>query len=352
MQGVAVSNATLAADMLEFRRRYRYTRPHVLHLHWPDKFCMDDKFLGALEKTRKFVRDLEYVRASGTKIVWTIHNLFNHERRHRLLEMYLQRWLARNANAFIAHSKAAKQRAIEKFGIPEKKPFWVLPIGNSLATYPNTITREAARAELGIAPDRFVILFFGRVQEYKGVDDLIRAFARAPELEDSLLVIAGKPDDDDHGRSIRRLCESTKNVRADLEHIPDDRIQVFMNAADVVATPYRRMLTSSASMLAMTFGKAVIGPGFPEFLEGVGADGTIGYRAGDPSDLSRALVEAKSRRTELPAMGARNLERARAADWSRIAEKTTKLYLTLKKKKIFLHPPPTAPGGGTRIIPT
>lgn len=359
MQGVAVSNATLAADMLEFRRRYRYTRPHVLHLHWPDKYCMADTFFGALEKTIRFVRDLEYVRKSGTKIVWTIHNLLNHERRHRLLETYLQRWLAKNASAFIAHSNSAKERAKAKFGISDKKPFWVLPIGNSLATYQNTISREQARSELGIEPDRFVFLFFGRVQEYKGVDDLIRAFGESRALADSLLLVAGKPDVDeergdfdDYGRSVRELCAATKNVRAFLEHVPDDRVQVFMNAADVVVTPYRRMLTSSASMLAMTFSKPIVGPDFPEFAEGVGTDGAIFYRAGDRSDLARALEEARTAGPRLAAMGAANSARAREADWNGIAARTTKLYLTLKKKKVFLHPPPTAPGGGQRIVPS
>lgn len=352
LQGVAVSNATLAADMLEFRRRYRYMRPHILHLHWPDKYCMDDSIVGAIGKTIRFVRDLEYIRASGTKIVWTIHNLLNHERRHRVLERYLQHWLAKNCSAFIAHSNAAKQKAIAKFGIASKKPFWVLPIGNSLTTYPNTQTREEARAALGIPPDRFVFTFFGRIQEYKGVDDLIRAFHKAPELADCQLVIAGKPDDDAYGRSIRQLCAGRANVQTDFEHVADDRIQTFMNAADVVVTPYRRVLTSSASMLAMTFGKPIIGPDFPEFREGVGDAGAIFYRPGDRVDLGRALVEARSRGAELAAMGAANLQAAREADWNRIAARTTKLYLSLRKKNVFLRPPATVPGGGQRIIPT
>jgi beta-1,4-mannosyltransferase len=342
--GVSVSNATLAADMLDFRRRYRYTRPHILHLHWPDKFCMADSFFGALAKTNGFLRDLEYIREKGTKIVWTIHNLMNHERRHLLIERLLQNWLAKNASAFIAHSKTAKDRAIQRFGLTDKRPFYVIPIGNSIDTYANTLTRAEARAKLGIEPERFVFGYFGRIEEYKGVDDLLKVFGRTPELSDSLLVVAGKSTNDSHGEKVRRLAAALPNVKTEFAHIPDDDVQIYMNAADVVVTPYRHILTSSATMLAMTFGRPIVAPDFPELVASLAPGGAILHRAGDNADLARALIEARRVGAErLEEMGRANFAFAREATWDKIAAKTVKLYLALRKRNVYLSQRPTKP---------
>lgn len=340
--GVTLSNASVDFDFLTFRKRFRYVRPQILHLHWADKFCLGGSFPSAVWKTIEFLRDLDYVRESGTKIVWTIHNLANHDRKHLMLESALRRYLVENASAFIVHSETAKQAVIESFRPSKKKHLWVLPHGNYIKAYPNRVGRESARAALNIPADRFVFLFLGRIQPYKGVLRLVDAMRSVRELTNATLLVAGDAGNDSYAEKIREGAKLDSRIQLHMQFVANDKIQNFMNAADAVVLPYRRILTSGAAMLAMSFGKAVIAPNLPEMVENIGQDGGIIYDPDQVDGLENALREAVARRTELPAMGARNFETAKQASWDNIAARTLKLYKLLAKKTIL-----TPPSGST-----
>ena len=67
-----------------------------------------------------------------------------------------------------------------------------------------------------------------------------------------------------------------------------------MNAADVVVLPYRRITTSGAAMLAWSFGKPVIAPALPAFVESMDNAPFLGilYDPTDPAALRNALQQA------------------------------------------------------------
>lgn len=105
--------------------------------------------------------------------------------------------------------------------------------------------------------------------------------------------------------------------------VPDDRMQVFLRAADVLVLPYRDVLTSGSAILGMTFGLPVIAPRIgclPETLEGC----SILYDADQPSGLPDALGQAIA--ADLRALGERAAAAAAELSWGPIGARTAALY--------------------------
>ena len=153
--------------------------------------------------------------------------------------------------------------------------------------------------------------------------ELLEAFAELPD-PDARLVIAGKALDDGYAARVTALAAADARVRLDLGFVPDDELQVYLRAADVVATPFLEIFTSGSVLLAMSFGKAVIAPRRGCVAETVDERGGVLYDADDRQGLGEALRAAMS--ADLEAMGRHNLERLPEFDWNRVAEATLETY--------------------------
>ena len=113
--------------------------------------------------------------------------------------------------------------------------------------------KPEARRRLGLADHKRVILFFGYWRRNKGPIDLLDAFLNLPE-NNAVLVFAGAAG------KIGSLIKDRVSTRADIltigEEINDNDVQLYMNAADVVALPYHASVaTSGVLLLAMSFGR-------------------------------------------------------------------------------------------------
>jgi glycosyltransferase involved in cell wall biosynthesis len=97
-----------------------------------------------------------------------------------------------------------------------------------------------------------------------------------------------------------------------------------LNAADVLAFPFRRVLTSSSVMLAMSFGRPVIVPRMGCLPELVGEEAGFLYEPGDVAGLAGAIERAAG--ADLPGMGAAAMRRANAYSWRDMAVDTLKVY--------------------------
>jgi len=119
--------------------------------------------------------------------------------------------------------------------------------------YEQRMQREDARAQLPIPRDALVLLFFGIVREYKGLEDLIDALPlvleRYPNVQ---LLIAGEfwDDVDDYQAQIRRLGLEGM-VTIDNRYIPNEEVIRYFSAADVLVAPYRRVTGSGVVQLAL-----------------------------------------------------------------------------------------------------
>ena len=173
-----------------------------------------------------------------------------------------------------------------------------------------------------------MFLFFGNIRRYKGVFELVKAFKRIGG-GDLRLLIAGKPYDKEIETDLREAVKEDARIRTFLEYVPDDEVQVYMNAADAVVLPYLEITTSAVLLLALSFGKPVIAPSLGYIKEILDPEGSFMYDSGDPEGIYSSMKSAL--RSDLAAMGRRNLERAAKYTWDNAALETYAVYAGLLK---------------------
>jgi glycosyltransferase involved in cell wall biosynthesis len=299
-------------------------RPDVVHLHWTEPYIARGASTSRLKASRT-LGELRWLRSRGTAIVWTAHDLFRHDQASDPRELGFMRGLGGLSDAIVVHCAAARDALAETLGLDGggRERLRVIPHGHYAGAYPDAIGREEARRRLELPTDARVVAFVGWVRPYKGVTELLEAFATLPDA-DARLVIAGKALDAGYADRVTALAAADDRVRLNLGFVPDDELQVYLRAADVVATPFLEIFTSGSVLLAMSFGKAVIAPRRGCVAETVDERGAVLYDADDPDGLQGALRAAMS--ADLEAMGRHNGERLPEFAWSRVAAATLETY--------------------------
>lgn len=289
---------------------------HTLpYLHWtPVELARYVFFYGRLLRLQR----------SGVKVVWTVHDLDNHDSGRKGIESRLGRLIARRVDALIAHGPSAKRLIVERWGCNAAK-VRVIPHGNYFEAYPNHSTAKLARSTLGLEANDFVFLFLGLIRPYKGVPDLISAF-REIDHPGVRLVIAGRPVDAEIGAEVAAAAKSDPRIVYRPGFVPDDEVQTYMAAADVAVLPYRKILTSGAALLAMSFGKPCVAPRDGCVADALDDAGAVFFDPGIQNGLRTAMRSILARRESLPAMGQHNRELAARWDWHGIGQATAKVY--------------------------
>lgn len=172
--------------------------------------------------------------------------------------------------------------------------------------------------QLGLEGAKTVYLFMGHIKPYKGVEDFIESFKAIREDGVRLLVV-GQPLDEETGSRIRAAAAGDQRIDLALHYIPDDSVQLYMNAADVVVFPLRKMHTSGSILLMMSFAKPVIAPAIASVPEYVGQDAGILFDPVDPDGLRKALVMARGQ--PLEEMGRAGYEQVVHHGWREFAVK-------------------------------
>jgi glycosyltransferase involved in cell wall biosynthesis len=305
---------------------WRARDAEIIHLHWLSGFLVKRSLCKSILWSVLFWVEAVLVKAAGKKIVWTVHNLLEHERRHATTEIFFLRLLACRLDHLFVHGRHAEAVVIKSLKIKDPTKVSVVPHGHYLDAYPNTVTREEARAALGTAPHVKVFLFLGQIRDYKGCLDLLEAF-RDPALADALLIVAGRPQSSRLADELAALGASCCNIRLHLDFVPAHEIQVYMNAADYVVFPFREIFTSGSLMLAMSFGRKVIVPEIPSLAETTAVMDGIVFNPETPGGLLTALLEAK--RSNEKGGGEKNLEYARGCGWYKSAAQVCRVYRKL-----------------------
>ena len=300
-------------------------KPNIVHLQSVHRFFLKPSRLMSLFSLVVFISQLLILRLMGVKIIWTVHDLKNHNNRHLEIDRFgttLVVWLA---HGIITHCEAAKHEVITAFRLRNADKVFVVPHGNYIDYYENKIDRLEARKTLNIPHSSLMFLFLGWIRGYKGVLEMIDTFKQL-HYEEAQLVIAGKPWTEELNELIKQKIAGHDNVQFKSGFVPDDQIQVYMNACDVVIFPYRDILTSGAVLLAMSFGKACVAPRKCCIAEVLDNSGAFLYDPNLEEGLSQAMNSAIQRQSNLLSMGEHNRQLAEQWSWSRVAEMTLKVY--------------------------
>ena len=190
---------------------------------------------------------------SKTKIVFICHNVTMHEA--RFFDKACMRAVLGLGNYFIVHSQKEKQDLVA-----------LLPAADVRITFHPTyeifkwknLKKEEAKKELGVSGK--TLLFFGFIREYKGLRYLLEALARVlEELKDITLLIAGEfwQDKAVYLDLIDRLGIRDK-VKIFDQYIPNEEVEKYFRAADVVVLPYLSVTGSGVVQVALGLERPVI----------------------------------------------------------------------------------------------
>ena len=317
-RGVA-SHGTHVEERAELSLRWvvrNRGRVQVLHLHWPELYYRGRGGRVTARSASAFLAALFAARALGYRIVWTVHNALPHEHQG-LADRLLRAVLCRTAR-LVVHGESAR-RALPGGG----RRAAVVPHGHYIDAYPHAIDETAARRRLGLGPDEQVLLCFGQLRAYKGVPELLAAFAalRQPGVR---LVIAGHPADRAVADAVTRAAARDPRIVAHLAHVDNADVQVYFEAADWVVLPYREVTTSGSALLALSFGRPVVAPRRGCLADLDRADGLLEYEPDGPNGLLLALAEAVH--TDARAWRQRAHAAARRFDWEDIARAYDRIF--------------------------
>jgi glycosyltransferase involved in cell wall biosynthesis len=270
------------------------SRYDICHVHWPES-TFNASLPEALITTQSLLLATDRLRARGARLVWTAHNLAAHERRFPRAEAAFWRAFTRRVDAFISLSESAAEAVRERFPELATRPSFVVPHPHYRGEYPDEVTREQARELLAVPRNARVLLFFGRVMQYKNVPALIDVVRRLPREIDArplLLLVAGHCHDRAVERAIRAAAAEDTRIRLDLRRIPNDEVQRYFRAADLVVLPYREILNSGSAVLSLSFDRPVLLPSFGsgrDLAATVGSDWVQLFDQLSPETLLRAL---------------------------------------------------------------
>lgn len=298
---------------------------NILHIHWTHTFIFGRNRLRTCLKVFLFIVELIVLKLRGIKIVWTVHNLLDHERRNPRLELLFNKVFVRLCNRIIVHCSAACETVIETYRLPNRyrKKISVIPHGHYVASYPNEVPGERAREELNLDKDSFIFLCFGQIRAYKAILNLVDTFRKLNNSRVYLLIV-GKPSDAELVETIKNYIKADKRIEIVPRFIGGREVQLYMNASDVVVLPYEDILASGVAILAMSFGKPIVAPRIGCLKEQLDERGAFLYDPNLEYGLLSAMKEALS--ADLVSMGESNIRRISSFGWCEIAGKLVNEY--------------------------
>ncbi len=225
------------------------------------------------------------LRRRGVRVISILDNLIPHERRPSdaaLIKYFLQR-----NDGFVVMSKTVAQDLLAF----KPEACYVLQPHPLYDHFGKAVPAEEARHKLGLPANKRVLLFFGFIRDYKGLDDLIRTMAHLPE--DYVLVIAGEAYGSFEKYEKLIAATGTRNrLRLFVRYIDDREVPYFFSAAEVCILPYKSATQSGIVQIAFNFDLPVMVTDVGGLAEMV-AEGETGLilRSRAPEEMATRIHE-------------------------------------------------------------
>jgi glycosyltransferase involved in cell wall biosynthesis len=335
LRGDQRPDASLLSKVLRvlvyYARLLRYAaraEPKIFHILWNNKFEWFDRTLLLI-----------YYRCLGKNIAYTAHNVNTRarDRSDTLLNRFTLRMQYNLVDHIFVHTPRMKQDIHTYFGVAESN-ITVIPFGINNTVPETDLTPREARTRLSLRHEQKVLLFFGNIAPYKGLEYLVNAVALLAKAEPHLLlIIAGRPKNEAAywQRIHNTICENglRAHILERIEYVPDADTEVYFKAADGFVLPYTFIFQSGVLFLGYNFGLPVIATDVGTLRDDI-IPGRTGFicKPNDSADLANAIVEyfasdlyaeLESRRKEI-----RDFARERYS-WKKVGEITESVYRIL-----------------------
>jgi glycosyltransferase involved in cell wall biosynthesis len=300
----ALKAAEHLGDMMRYRRNGRAA--DVVHYQWLPLPALDSRLLPPTRPR-----------------VLTAHGVLREEGFKRRLARGLRSLLER-MDAVVTLSEHGARRLRDQAGLDERR---VRVIPHGALDYLTRLPDEVPLPEELAAVEGPVVLCFGLIRPYKGVDVLLDAFR---SIDGAELWIVGRPLGISLG-GLRNLAAPARGlVRFVPRFVPDRELPAYFRRADMVVLPHRDAEQSGVLFAALAFGKAIVMSDVGGFAEVAAHGAGRLVPPGDPAALASAIEDLLAD----PAARERLAESARDAaagpySWDAVAEQTLALYREL-----------------------
>lgn len=307
-----------------------FTKSRIVHFQWLDRYYVTDRILLPL-----------LARLKGHKLVFTVHNVNAGKRDNK--DSYYNRFTLHMvynlSNHLIVHTPASKEELISEFNVkPERISIIKHGMNNKVAV--KGLNQLEARKELSIREDKKVVLFFGNIDYYKGLDILVDSLNYLNEnlKKEIILLIAGNFKSVEYITGIKDTIEKSSmnhEIIAHIKFINDEDIERYFMASDCIVLPYRDIYQSGVLFMAYNFGLPCLATRVGNFENDI-PDGKAGYLINEIESASVAKTIEKYFDSELY----KDLNRTRNSirnwsnnqfSWESIGKDTYNLYQKLKK---------------------
>jgi glycosyltransferase involved in cell wall biosynthesis len=306
-------------DLAAFTRSLARRAPGIIHAQW---LLMPGWDAVQIRRWRK----------RGWKVVHTVHDPLPLAGTGYSLTGLGAEKLYRACDALVVHDQWSRQ-VLCRAGAPEEK-IRVLPPGPPDIEEPAAISREQARAELGLPGDARVVLFFGHIKPYKGLDLLLAAW---PEVERAVgpayLLVGGAFGQPcpDYRRRAAALGLNPERVRFSGRFLSPGEKDIYFAASNLTALPYRRASSSGVLLSSYLRSRPVVASavgGLPELVDSE-VTGLL-TAPQNPDALARNLIRLLKNPGRLDEMGQAARHRLdKYYSWPRVANLTARMYRNL-----------------------
>ncbi len=260
------------------------------------------------------------------KIPWiyTVHNVLPHEADDSSVALY--RKIYHRMQGMIFHTNHSRTTFNKLF--PETKAAsQIIPLGEYgfLLNESNTENK----------PDHPVILFFGNIRPYKGLDILLRSFVNIHQrIPNTRLKIVGQAISSfEPYQKIIDESGIAASVDIHLGYIPDDELSEALNQSTIAVLPYRDIDQSAVLMLMMAAGKAIVASKVGGIDEVISHNQTgLLVTPGDINELSNAVITLLSDPSKVQELEQNvKLDAQTRFSWKTIAAQTLAFYKDASK---------------------
>ena len=294
LRGDQSSNATLHEKVRRVLKYYvkliKYaatTDSQLFHILWLNKFTYLDRTLVNL-----------YYKLLGKKLLYTAHDI-NYRKlvgEDTALNNLTLRFMYHLVDHIFVHTDVMKTELTKGYKISADK-ISVVPFGVNEVIPSTDLTGSEARRKLNMENGEKVILFFGNIAPYKGVEYLIEAMNHLKaNMGDVKLIVAGriKHDCQAYWDKISEMIEKYQlndSIICRTEYIPEEEAEIYFKSADLLVLPYKHIFQSGLIYTSYRFGLPVVATDVGSLRHDV-IEGRTGFvcRPEEPRDMANKIM--------------------------------------------------------------
>ena len=230
-------------------------------------------------------------KRSNVKISCICDNIFPHE--SYFFERFFIKKFFSNINSFLIMSSDSEKKLKPLINDEAKVIKSFLPLKENLKS---KLSKSEACKKLNIQnPPKLILLFFGFIRDYKGLDVLINSLSELKNLDIKLLIAGESYISTDKIESLIKKNGLSEMIIWHKKYISNNDINLYYSASDAVVLPYKKISQSGIIPMAYHFDKLVICSDIPSLKEHV-VEKETGYffKNNNSSDLSRVITEIYS----------------------------------------------------------